>query len=231
MNYQEFLKIVMYEDNHLLVVNKPSGMLVQGDQTGDTPISEHAKEYIAKKYNKQGKVFCGTPHRIDRPVSGTLVLARTSKALERVSKLFHDGKVDKTYWAITEKRPPKTEDTITHWLKKDANKNLTHAHMSDKKGGLKSTLSYRLVRALGDRNLIEVKPHTGRPHQIRVQLARIGCPIIGDVKYGFPKPTKDGSIALHARAISFEHPVKKEPFNVISPIPKAFVWSFFEDVI
>ena len=185
MTHQEFLQIVMYEDNHLLVVNKPSGMLVQGDKTGDTPLPEHAKKYIAEKYKKTGQVFCGTPHRIDRPVSGTVVLARTSKALERVSKMFQEREVDKTYWALTEKRPPKTEDTITHWLKKDTNKNLTHAHISDKKGGSKSTLSYRLVRALGDRNLIEVKPLTGRPHQIRVQLARIGCPIIGDVKVGF----------------------------------------------
>lgn len=231
MKYQEFLQIVMYEDNHLLVVNKPSGMLVQGDQTGDTPLSEHAKDYIRQKSDKKGNIFCGTPHRIDRPVSGTVVLSKTSKSLERVSKLFHDQQVDKTYWAITEKRPPMTEGTVTHWLKKDSNKNLTHAYSSDKKGGLKSVLTYRLIRALGDRNLIEVKPLTGRPHQIRVQLSRIGCPIIGDVKYGFAKPTKDGSIALHARAISFEHPIKKEPFQVVSPIPKAFVWSFFEDVI
>lgn len=231
MTNKEFLQIVMYEDNHLLVVNKPAGMLVQGDITGDIPLSEHAKEYIAEKYNKTGKVFCGTPHRIDRPVSGTVVLARTSKALERVAKMFQDREVDKTYWAITEKRPPKTEDTITHWLKKDPVKNLTHVYMSAKKGGLESTLSYRLIRALGDRNLIEIKPLTGRPHQIRAQMGRIGCPIIGDLKYGFPSPTKDGSIALHARAISFEHPVKKEPFQVVSPIPRAFVWSFFEDVI
>ncbi len=231
MTYQEFLQLVMFEDNHLLVVNKPAGMLVQGDKTGDTPLSEHAKEYIREKYNKPGKVFCGTPHRIDRPVSGTVVLAKTSKALERVSKLFQEREVHKTYWALTEKRPPKTEDTITHWLKKDTTKNLTHAHIRDNKGGLKSTLTYRLLSALGDRNLIEVIPHTGRPHQIRVQLARIGCPIIGDVKYGFPNPTKDGSIALHARAISFEHPIKKEPFNVVSPIPRAFVWSHFEHMI
>lgn len=230
MTYQEFLQLVMFEDNHLLVVNKPSGMLVQGDITGDTPLSEHAKEYIRQKYNKPGNIFCGTPHRIDRPVSGTVVLAKTSKALERVSKLFQNREVHKTYWAITEKRPPKTEDTVVHWLKKDTNKNLTHAHVSDNKGGLKSTLKYRLISAMGDRNLIEVTPITGRPHQIRVQLARIGCPIIGDVKYGFPKPTKDGSIALHARAISFEHPIKKEPFNVVSPIPKAFVWSHFEGI-
>ncbi|MFT4741116.1 MAG: 23S rRNA pseudouridine1911/1915/1917 synthase [Marivirga sp.] len=231
MTYQEFLQIVMYEDNHLLVVNKPSGMLVQGDKTGDTPLNEHAKVYIAEKYKKLGAVFCGTPHRIDRPVSGTVVLARTSKALERVSKMFQDREVDKTYWAITEKRPPKTEDTITHWLKKDTTKNFTHAYASDKKGGLKATLSYKLVSALGDRNLIEIKPITGRPHQIRVQLARIGCPIIGDVKYGFPSPTKDGSIALHARSISFQHPVKKAPFKVVSPIPKAFVWSHFEHMV
>ncbi|GAA5031938.1 RNA pseudouridine synthase [Marivirga lumbricoides] len=231
MTYQEFLQIVMYEDNHLLVVNKPSGMLVQGDQTGDTPLSEHAKQYIAQKYNKPGAVFCGTPHRIDRPVSGIVVLARTSKALERMSKMFQNREVDKTYWAITEKRPPKTEDTITHWLKKDTNKNFTHAYSSDNKGGLKSVLEYKLISAMGDRNLIEIKPITGRPHQIRVQLAKIGCPIIGDVKYGFPKPTKDGSIALHARAISFEHPTKKEPLNVVSPIPKAFVWSHFEGII
>lgn len=231
MTNHEFLQIVMYEDNHLLVVNKPSGMLVQGDKTGDIPLSEHAKLYLAEKYNKKGKVFCGTPHRIDRPVSGTVVLARTSKALERVSKAFQDRKVDKTYWAITEKRPPKTEGTLTHWLKKDPNKNLTHAHVRDNKGGLKSTLSYRLIRALGDRNLIEIKPITGRPHQIRAQMAKIGCPIIGDVKYGYAKPTKDGSIALHARAISFEHPVKKEPFQVVSPIPEAFVWSFFQDEV
>ncbi len=230
MTYQEFLKIVMFEDNHLLVVNKPSGMLVQGDKTGDTPLSDHAKAYLAEKYKKPGAVFCGTPHRIDRPVSGTVVLARTSKALERISKMFQERQVDKTYWALTEKRPPKTEDTITHWLKKDTNKNFTHAYISNNKGGLEATLKYRLISAQGDRNLIEVKPITGRPHQIRAQLAKIGCPIIGDIKYGFAKPTKDGSIALHARAIAFEHPVKKEPFKVISPIPKAFVWSHFAEI-
>lgn len=216
---------VLYEDNHLLVVNKPAGLLVQGDATGDIPLVDHGKEYIREKYNKPGNVFLGVVHRLDRPVSGVVVMARTSKALERLNKAFQDRTVEKTYWALVGNRPEVPQDTLTHFLLKDPKKNFTHAYQKAKTGAQMAVLSYNLERSFKTVHLIEVKPTTGRPHQIRVQLAKIGCPIIGDLRYGFPKANEDASICLHARKISFKHPSRDEQMTFTAPTPTLSVWN------
>lgn len=220
---------VIYEDNHLLIVNKAPGILVQGDITGDIPLVDLCKEYVGKKYNKPGAVFLGVVHRIDRPVSGVVVLARTSKALERMNAQFRENRTRKTYWAITDRRPTPESGNLLHWLIKDEKKNKTTAWPRETPGALRSELSYQLLTQAGSRSLLEVRPVTGRPHQIRVQLASLGCPIVGDVKYGSPVSLEDGSIALHARKIEFNHPVKKEPLSAEAPLPQARVWQIFED--
>lgn len=221
---------ILYEDNHLLIVSKPSGLLVQGDKTGDDTLSERAKQYIKEKYNKPGAVFLGVIHRIDRPVSGIVALARTSKALERMNALFKDRAIEKTYWAIVSHKPPKTADELVHWLKKNKKINKTTALNKPGGDGKKSVLNYRLIGRISEYYLLEVKPTTGRPHQIRVQLAKMGCPIIGDVKYGADKPNKDGSIHLHARNLKFIHPVKKEAINITAQVPKDEIWSLFKQL-
>ncbi len=218
---------VIYEDNHLLVVNKPAGMLVQGDKTGDVPLVEHGKAYIKKKYQKPGDVFLGVVHRLDRPVSGVVVLARTSKALGRMNELFRQNDVKKTYWALTHERPTELEASLRHWLVKDAKRNIAKAHNKPSKGGKESVLYYKLLAETNGICLLEVYPETGRPHQIRVQLAKIGCPIRGDVKYGFEKPNQDGNINLHARCLKFVHPVKKEPLTLYAKLPNDEFWHFF----
>jgi 23S rRNA pseudouridine1911/1915/1917 synthase len=221
---------VLYEDNHLIAVNKPSGMLVQGDETGDTPLSELVKRYIKLQYDKPGEVFLGVIHRLDRPVSGVVVFARTSKALERMNKLFHDRNIDKTYWAITAVRPNPIQGHLTHFLVKDTEKNQTKAldKLSNRnKDAKQADLDYELIMEIGDNCLIEVHPITGRPHQIRAQLAKIGCPIRGDLKYGFPKANKDGSIMLHCRSLAFEHPVKNEPVIITAEPPDNQFWRLF----
>ncbi|MGB1247292.1 MAG: RluA family pseudouridine synthase [Chitinophagales bacterium] len=215
---------ILYEDNHILAVNKPSGTLVQGDKTGDIPIVEHGKAYIKKKYNKPGAVYLGIPHRIDRPVSGVLLLAKTSKALERLNKQFREKEIQKTYWAVVKEMPSKKEDTLTHYLIKNQQKNRSRATEKMMKGALLSELSYKMVARSNAYFLLEVYPKTGRHHQIRVQLSTIGCPIKGDIKYGFKRPNADKSIHLHARKISFIHPVKKEPVEIIAPVPNETVW-------
>jgi 23S rRNA pseudouridine1911/1915/1917 synthase len=213
---------VLYEDNHIIAVNKTNSDLVQADISGDEPLSERVKRYIKKKYNKPGDVFLGVPHRLDRPVSGVVIFARTSKALTRLSKMFQekDKEIDKVYWAIVKNQPPVEEEILTHYIVRDSEKNKSSAYNKDRKGAKKSSLGYKLICRSQKYFLLEVKLHTGRHHQIRCQLAKIGSPIKGDLKYGFPRSNKDGGISLHARQISFIHPVKKEKITITAPTPK-----------
>lgn len=215
---------VSYEDNHLIIVNKKAGVLVQGDQTGDTPLAELVKEYLREKYNKPGNVFCGVIHRLDRPVSGLVILAKTSKGLERMNKMFRNRQVHKTYWAVVKRKPREEEAKLTHWLKKDPTRNVTTAYEEETEGAQKAELRYKVMGRLNDHYLLEVNPITGRPHQIRVQLSAMGCPIRGDIKYGFSKPNQDGSINLHAKNLDFIHPIKKEPVKVLGGVPDTRFW-------
>ena len=208
-------------------MNKPGGELVQGDKTGDQPLVDFYKDYLKKKYKKPGNVFLGVVHRLDRPVSGVLVFAKTSKALERMNKEFKNRDVHKVYWAVVKRKPPKEKDTLTHYLKKDKDKNIVTAFIKPTDDAQKATLHYRHLGKLNDHHLIEVSPVTGRSHQIRVQLSQIGCAIRGDVKYGFNNPNKDGNINLHSKRISFIHPVKKERVTVSAPLPSDPFWEQF----
>lgn len=219
---------VLYEDNHLLIVNKAAGILVQGDATGDIPLAELCKEYIKKKYSKPGEVFLGVVHRLDRPVTGVVVLARTSKALERMNALFRERETKKTYWAIVSKPPAKSEGTLVHWLTKDERKNKTTAYAEERPDTLRSELHYEVKASVSNSWLIEVNPVTGRSHQIRVQLASMGCVIRGDVKYGDKSANDDGSICLHARQLEFIHPVKKEKLIVKATLPSDGWWRNFQ---
>lgn len=219
---------VIYEDNHLLVVNKAPGILVQGDETGDTPLVDLCKNYIKEKYKKPGAVFLGVVHRIDRPVSGIVVLARTSKSLERMNALFREKETKKTYLAIVKNKPIANEGNLVHWLEKDERRNKTTAYSRETVGALRSELNYRVIAHNAGYYLLEVNPITGRPHQIRVQLATMKCPIKGDVKYGYPESNSDGSICLHARKLSFIHPVKKEPLYLEAPLPDNEFWTLFQ---
>lgn len=215
---------VLYEDNHLLIVNKTSGVLVQGDSTGDVPLVEHCKRYIKEKHEKPGEVFLGVVHRLDRPVSGVVVFARTSKALERMNKLFRERETVKTYCALVRNKPKHQEASLVDWLVKDEKKNKTTAYSTERTGALQSELRYEVVAHSNSFWMLKVNPITGRPHQIRVQLASMGCPIAGDVKYGDEEPNEDGSIYLHARSLEFVHPVKKEKMKITAPFPEFGKW-------
>ena len=218
---------VVYEDNHLILVNKTAGIIVHEDATRDKTLEDYIKEYIKVKYEKPGDVYLGTVHRLDRPVSGLMVFARTSKALTRMNAMFKGREVHKTYWAITARKPEKKSGRLVHWLLKNEEKNVVTTYDSEVPGSQKAELNYRYMGTINKMHLIEVNPVTGRSHQIRVQLAAIGCPIKGDVKYGFPKPNHDGSICLHSRRLFFKHPVKNEPMICKAPVPEDSFWEEF----
>ncbi|GAA4780965.1 RNA pseudouridine synthase [Olivibacter ginsenosidimutans] len=220
---------VLYEDNHLIAINKRAGDIVQVDQTGDEPLDEKVKQYLAKKYNKPNGAFLGVVHRLDRPVSGVILFAKTSKALDRINKLFKEREMHKTYWAVVRNKPATTAGTLVHWLVKNTQKNVTKAYDHEVKGSLRAELRYKLLGELNGYYLLEVDPITGRPHQIRVQLATLGCPIVGDNKYGYPRGSLKKSICLHARRLTFEHPVKKEPVHIFATLPRDGFWERFED--
>ena len=216
---------VIYEDNHLIVVNKRPGDIVQGDKTGDTPLSEIVKQYLKSKYNKLGNVYLGVVHRLDRPTSGIVVFAKTSKALPRLNKLFSEGKTKKTYWAVVDKEPENKNDTLTHWLVRNSKQNKSYAHKHEIPNSKKAILDYRLLKKLDNYTLLEIDLKTGRHHQIRAQLSALGSIIKGDLKYGAARSNKDGSIHLHSRSLAFEHPVKKELVEFTAEPPNDAIWN------
>lgn len=220
---------VLYEDNHIIIINKKAGEIVQGDKTGDTSLCDKMKLFLKEKYCKPGNVFVGLPHRLDRPVSGIVIFAKTSKALERLNEMFRNGSVDKRYWAITKEAPTKPEKELTHWIVRNEKMNKSFAYNKEVKNSKKATLRYKTIAASRMYNLIEVELLTGRHHQIRCQLATIGCPIKGDLKYGAKRSNPDGSISLHARSVEFIHPVSKENIKVIAPVPEDPLWQSFEN--
>ena len=215
---------VVYEDNHIIIVYKESGEIVQGDKTGDTPLSETVKDYIKTKYNKPGNVFLGVVHRLDRPVAGLVIFARTSKALTRLNAMFKNGDIHKTYWAITKNVPPAVEGTLVNWLTRNEKQNKSYAYEREVPGAKKAVLSYRVIGHTANYQLLEVHLMTGRHHQIRCQLAHMGCPIKGDLKYGAKRSNPDGSISLLSHAVDFEHPVSHERICLVSPLPDDHLW-------
>ena len=219
---------VIYEDNHIIIVSKQSGEIVQGDKTGDTPLSDTVKAYVKEKYAKPGAVFLGVVHRLDRPVWGLVVFARTSKALSRLNDMFRNGEVHKTYWAIVQNRPVPDEGTLEHWLVRNEQQNKSYAYDREKPGAKKAVLQYRLIGQSERYCLLEVNLLTGRHHQIRCQLSAMGCPIKGDLKYGARRSNPDGSISLLARRVQFTHPVSKQPVAVEAPLPGDTLWQSFK---
>lgn len=219
---------VVYEDNHLIIVNKTASEIVQGDKTGDVPLSETVKQYLKEKYAKPGNVFLGVTHRLDRPVSGLVVFAKTSKALARLNEMFRKGEVKKTYWAVVKTCPQVEEGELVHYLVRNEKQNKSYAYDKEVNGSKKAVLHYRLMGHSENYYLLEVDLKTGRHHQIRCQLAKIGCPIKGDLKYGFPRSNPDGSICLHARKVCFVHPVSKEQIVVTAPVPDGNLWKAFQ---
>ncbi|MBI3502784.1 MAG: RNA pseudouridine synthase [Bacteroidetes bacterium] len=218
---------ILFEDNHLIAVNKKPSEIVQGDKTGDEPLSEKVKKYLKAKYNKPGEVFLGVIHRIDRPVSGVVIFAKTSKALARMNELFRTKEVKKTYWAVVKNKPEPESGNLIHYLKKNEQKNISRAYEKEMEGSLKAELEYKISCHSENYFLLEINPHTGRHHQIRVQLSAIGCPIKGDVKYGFKRTNEDASIHLHARKVEFIHPIKKESITITANPPDEPLWNFF----
>lgn len=215
---------VLYEDNHIIAINKRPGDIVQGDKTGDAPLSKIVQEYIAIKYNKPGEVFLGVVHRLDRPTSGIVLFARTTKALTRLNKLFSERETQKTYWAIVKNAPPKQADTLVHFLKRNTKQNKSYAYNKETAESKKAILHYKVIKQLDNYFLLEIDLETGRHHQIRSQLNAIGCPIKGDLKYGADRSNLDGSIHLHSRKLSLVHPVKKEMLTIKAPPPKDSIW-------
>ena len=210
---------VLYEDNHIIAVNKSSSEIVQGDKTGDQPLSETIKLYLKEKYNKPGEVFLGVTHRLDRPVSGVVLFAKTSKALTRLNEMFRNQEVKKTYWAIVKERPEQPEGRLEHYLVRNEKQNKSIAYEKERSDAKKAALSYKLIAHSDTYYLLEVQLETGRHHQIRCQLAKMGCPIKGDLKYGFPRSNPNGGISLHARSVEFIHPVSKLPISLTAPVP------------
>ena len=215
---------ILFEDNHIIVINKRPGDIVQGDKTGDTPLSEVVKEYIRVKYEKPGNVYLGVVHRLDRPTSGIVLFSKTSKALPRLNKLFKDKEAKKTYWAVVKNAPPQAEGILVHFLNRNTKQNKSIAHIKEVQESKKAILEYRILKKLDNYYLLEIDLQTGRHHQIRSQLSSIGSPIKGDLKYGFDRSNKDASIHLHARKLSFVHPVKKELIEIIAPPPRESIW-------
>jgi len=222
---------ILFEDNHLIAVNKRAGDIVQVDDTGDESLDDKVRKYIAQKYNKANGAFLGVVHRLDRPVSGVILFAKTSKALERINALFKKREMHKTYYAVVRKKPQPEAGDLVHWLVKNPQKNVTKAHDHEVPGSQRAELSYKLAGELEGYYLIEVNPVTGRPHQIRVQLSTLGCPIVGDNKYGYPRGSLRKSICLHARKLQFIHPIKKEPVLIIAPLPDDGFWGKFEGMM
>ena len=216
---------VLFEDNHIVIVNKRAGDITQGDKTGDKPLSDVVKEYIKEKYNKPGEVFLGVVHRLDRPTSGVIIFARTSKALERLNKMLRERTISKTYWAVVKNTPLKEKDSLIHFLKKNPKNNKSTVFTKETDASKKAILHYSVIKKLDNYSLLEIDLETGRHHQIRAQLAYIGSPIKGDLKYGASRSNKDGSIHLHARKISFTHPVSKENILFLAPIPNETIWN------
>ena len=216
---------VLYEDNHLIIVNKQAGEIVQGDKTGDTPLSDIVKVWLKEKHNKPGNVYLGVVHRLDRPVSGIVLFAKTSKALPRLNKMFAEHhSVKKTYWAIVQNRPKEEKGTLIHWLTRQEKNNTARAYDREVPNSKKAILDYELIASSERYHLLEVNLHTGRHHQIRCQLAKMGCPIKGDLKYGAPRSNADGSISLHARQLTLEHPVTHETISINAPVPNDNLW-------
>ena len=227
MKRQPLSDRILYEDNHLIAVNKLPSEIVQGDKTGDVPLSEDVKQYLKKKYDKPGNVYLGVIHRLDRPVSGVVVFARTGKALTRMNKLVKEREIEKIYWAIVKNKPDNEEGELRHFLVRNEQKNKSFAGKTEKQGAKEAILRYRVISKSNDYYLLEVNLLTGRHHQIRAQLAAIGCPIKGDLKYGFDRSNKDASISLHACSVSFVHPVTKEPLTITARPPQDALWDYF----
>ena len=222
---------ILYEDNHIIIVNKLPSQIVQGDKTGDIPLSDLVKDYIKKKYNKSGEVFLGVVHRLDRPVSGAVIFARTSKSLTRINLLIKNREIQKTYWAVVKNRPPKESDTLVNYLRRDEARNKSFITGENTKNAQQASLSYTLIASSDNYHLLQIDLHTGRHHQIRSQLSGIGCPIKGDLKYGFPRSNSDGSIHLHARKIDFKHPVSQIQVSILAEPPNDPIWNYFTQIL
>ncbi len=220
---------VLYEDNHIIVVNKRVGDIVQADKTGDKPLSEVVKEYLKEKYNKPGQVFLGVVHRLDRPTTGIVLFAKTSKALSRLNELFKQRETQKIYWALVKNKPETPQATLTHFLKRNPKNNTSKAHIKEVPDSKKAVLDYKLIKSLNNFHLLEIQLHTGRHHQIRCQLSAIGSPIKGDLKYGFDRSNPHGGIHLHARKLSFIHPVSKQKIEITAPLPNEKLWKSVEE--